>query len=82
LEPVDRENITASRPNGFVLPSLNAIEAMLTNAIKDCEALMTHTTATFEDELKKGKDADKKKAGAADEEDSDDDSSDSEDSDN
>lgn len=82
LEPVDRENITASRPNGFVLPSLNAIEAELTNAIKDCEALMTHTTATFEDELKKGKDADKKKAGATDEEDSDDDSSDSEDSDN
>jgi len=82
LEPVDRENITASRPNGFVLPSLNAIEANLTNAIKDCEALMTHTTSTFEDELKKEKDADKKNASAADEEDFDEDSSDSEESDN
>ena len=58
LEPVDRANITATRPHGFKLPGLSELEKKLPNAISDCKDLMTHTTVAFEDELKKAKDTD------------------------
>lgn len=55
LEPIDRENLVASRPNGFTLPSLADLESAVKSAIEDCKGMMVHTTVTFEDELKKGK---------------------------
>ena len=60
LEPVDRKNIVATRPEEFSLPTLVDLEAALKAAInaakdKDGNPLMTATTATFEDDLKKGK---------------------------
>ena len=55
LEPVDRDNLVALRPEGFRLPSLTDLEKALKSAINDCKELMVHTTVTFEDELKKGK---------------------------
>lgn len=62
LEPIDRDNIKASRPTGFALPSLADLEAAVKKSIEVCASLMTQTTATFEDELKKGKDTDKPEA--------------------
>jgi CRISPR-associated protein Csb1 len=55
LEPVDRENSVASRPKQFKLPSLPDLEAAVKSAIAGCKESMTHTSVTFEDELKKGK---------------------------
>ena len=55
LEPVDRENLVASRPEGFKLPSLPDLEGAVKTTIAGSKALMVHTTVTFEDELKKGK---------------------------
>jgi CRISPR-associated protein Csb1 len=55
LEPINSEKIIASRPAGFALPSLTDLESALKKSIQSCQDLMTHTTATFEDELKKGK---------------------------
>lgn len=55
LEPVDQDNLVASRPEGFKLPSLADLEAAVKSAITDCKEMMVHTTVTFEDELKKGK---------------------------
>jgi len=55
LEPINHEKIIASRPAGFALPSLTDLESALKKSIESCQDLMTHTTATFEDELKKGK---------------------------
>ena len=61
LEPVDRDNIVATRPAGFKLPSLGDLESAVKVAIAECKGLMVHTTVTFEDELKKAKDEKKKK---------------------
>ena len=58
LEPCDRDNVVASRPNGFLLPSLPDLDDAVSTAIADCQDLMAHTTVTFEDELKKGKSSD------------------------
>lgn len=55
LEPVDRSNITATRPDGFALPGLADLEADLLDAIGKCKAQMVHTTVAFNDELKKAK---------------------------
>jgi len=55
LEPVDRDNITAKRPDGFALPVLTDIEAALSGAITKCTDKMEHTTVAFDDVLKKGK---------------------------
>jgi CRISPR-associated protein Csb1 len=60
LEPIDRDNLVASRPRGFKLPSLTDLDSALKSAIPECKdkegtPLMAHTTVTFEDELKKGK---------------------------
>ena len=57
LEPVNRENVVASRPQGFTLPALRDLEAAVRAAIGQCKGMMDHTTVTFEDELKKGKEA-------------------------
>lgn len=56
LEPVSRD-ITATRPEGFVLPMLKTLENAVASALtEEVKKLMTHTTVAFEDELKKGKD--------------------------
>lgn len=55
LEPEDRDNIIATRPSGFTLPSSTDLEAALPEAINRCKAQMTHTTVAFDDELKKAK---------------------------
>jgi CRISPR-associated protein Csb1 len=55
LEPIDRDNLVASRPKGFKLPSLTELEPAVRSAVTDCMEKMAHTTVTFEDELKKGK---------------------------
>jgi CRISPR-associated protein Csb1 len=57
LEPVDRENLVASRPKDFRLPSLSDLESDVKSAILGAKANMVHTTVTFEDELKKGKES-------------------------
>jgi CRISPR-associated protein Csb1 len=61
LEPVDRDNLVATRPAGFKLPTLAELEAALKAAIAECKDLMVQTTVTFEDELTKAKDEKKKK---------------------
>lgn len=55
LEPIDLNNLVASRPKDFVLPSLPDLEASVKSAIADCKEMMVHTEVTFEDELKKAK---------------------------
>ena len=56
FEPVAGKAIAATRPDGFTLPSLADLEAALPAAIGSCKEQMTHTTITFEGELKKAKD--------------------------
>jgi len=73
LEPVDRDNLVATRPEGFELPGLTDLESAVKAAIAECKGLMVHTTVTFEDELKKAKDEKKKKETEADADDSGDD---------
>jgi len=58
LEPVNRDEIIATRPSGFMLPSLADLEAELPDAIEKCKEQMIHTTVTFDDKLKKGKSGD------------------------
>lgn len=57
LEPLDRDNIVGSRPKEFKLPPLAALEAAVTEAIRECKSSMVHTTVAFEDELRKGKES-------------------------
>jgi len=66
LEPIDRENLVATRPAGYRLPTLADLESAVRAAIADSRNLMVHTTVTFEDELKKAKDEKKSKADDAD----------------
>jgi CRISPR-associated protein Csb1 len=56
LEPVDPNVIKATRPEGFELPSLKALQDALPTSIRECQELMTHQAVTFEGALKKGKD--------------------------
>ena len=49
--------ITASKPAGFTLPSLKDITEALKETIENTKSLMTVTTVSFEDDLKKAKDA-------------------------
>lgn len=56
LEPLDRDNLAATRPEGFKLSSLTELESALESAIEACRDKMAHTIVTFEDELKKAKD--------------------------
>jgi CRISPR-associated protein Csb1 len=55
LEPVDRA-ARATRPDGFVLPSLADLEAELPAAIQSCNGRMKHETVEYGDPLRKGKD--------------------------
>ncbi|OYT71750.1 MAG: type I-U CRISPR-associated protein Cas7 [Chloracidobacterium sp. CP2_5A] len=73
LEPVDRDNLVATRPAGYKLPSLGDLESAVKAAIAECKGLMAHTTVTFEDDLKKTNNEKKK---------DDDESDDDEESDN
>lgn len=74
LEPIDRDNLNASRPEGFSLPSLSDLDGAVKAAISECKGLMEHTTVAFEDELKKGKET--TSGDGVDEDDGTDDSSD------
>ncbi len=67
LEPTNSDEIFASRPKEFVLPSLTELEEALPSAIKKCEDQMVHETFEFNDELKKAKDK-KKETDTADSE--------------
>lgn len=57
LEPIDRDNLIASRPAGFKLPSLANLQSAVKSAIEECNDLMVHTVVTFNDELKKSKES-------------------------
>ncbi|MCA9187918.1 MAG: type I-U CRISPR-associated protein Cas7 [Planctomycetales bacterium] len=63
LEPVDREQIVATRPHGFKLPTLTELESAVKTAIDKCGTRMEHTRVKFEDDLKKSKDSDKEESG-------------------
>lgn len=76
LEPIERSNIMALRPEGFRLPSLQNLDAAVKRAIEECSELMVHTTVTFEDKLKKGKDSAQSEENGSDDSDSDDNSDD------
>jgi len=65
LEPEDRYKVVALRPEGFKLPPLDEFDTDVKAAIKGCKDLMTHTTVTFEDELKKGRDESLAESGEA-----------------
>lgn len=54
LEPTTEE-ISAVRPSGFSLPSLDALETELKAAIAANQAALKQTTVAYEDELTKGK---------------------------
>lgn len=56
FDVIGRDAIVATRPAGFRLPDLAALEKALPGAIGECKELMVHTTVAFEGELKKGKD--------------------------
>jgi len=56
LEPVDGNNIEATRPKAFKLPSLDELEKALPAAIAKCKDQMSHETVAFNDELKRAKD--------------------------
>lgn len=56
LEPIGRSAVVAQRPVGFALPAIEQIEPALKVAITECAHTMVHTTTTYEDVLKKGKD--------------------------
>lgn len=62
LEPVNRDSIAATRPAGFELPSVNAIEQDLAPAIQACSAMMSVEEFAFEDDLKSAKAEEKTRA--------------------
>ena len=49
LEPVDRNVIKASRPQGFTLPDLSELEKALKKSVEECKDLMVQTTVTYDD---------------------------------
>ncbi|MBI4576321.1 MAG: type I-U CRISPR-associated protein Cas7 [Planctomycetes bacterium] len=57
LVSVERGAIPAQAPEGFVLPAAAGLEHDLRTAIDACQDEMTHTTVTFDDALKKAKNA-------------------------
>jgi len=61
LEPIERGAVTATRPNGFVLPSIDELRMELRASVEECRDLMTATTFAFEDELKSAKGEAKRK---------------------
>lgn len=63
--------VVATRPDGFILPSVSDLEGALGAAIGESKASMTVTEVRFDDELKKGKDDGKAKPDDSDEEEAD-----------
>lgn len=57
LTLVSADPLTATRPAGFILPSLPEITADLEKAITATKSEMKITTVSFEDDLKKSKDS-------------------------
>ncbi len=57
LEPITRDPVVATRPAGFSLPSLDALESELPGAIAACKDAMSCETFEFADDLKKAKDS-------------------------
>lgn len=57
LEPASSD-VTAVRPEGFALPSLDSLETELKAAIVANQAALKQTTVKYEDELTKGKSED------------------------
>lgn len=55
LEPIDRDNIVAARPDGWKLPNVGELETALTAAIRNCDGMMCNTTVTFDDPLRSAK---------------------------
>jgi len=66
LEPISPAAITATRPDGFRLPALAALEEAVGPAIHACKDAMVHEEVAFDDEMKKGKSTDDGDAGAED----------------
>ncbi len=58
---VDTSVAIRVRPEGFELPSLSVLEAAVETAIGQCQGQMEHTTVTFEDAYKHGKDEENSK---------------------
>ncbi len=56
FQPIGRDEIVATRPGGFALPSLVDIEAAMKEAIASCKGQMENKVVVFEGDLKKGKD--------------------------
>lgn len=48
--------LSATRPQGFALPSLTELEGAVQSAITECKSSMVVSEVRFDDELKKGKD--------------------------
>lgn len=57
LQVVDQE-IKATMPRGWILPTFDELEEDVTSVIEECKDQMTVTSVTFEGEIKKGKDQD------------------------
>lgn len=55
LEPIDRDNIVATRPDGWKLPNVAELERALTAAVGNCDGWMCNTTVTFDDPLRSAK---------------------------
>lgn len=64
---IDGQGAIRARPEGFELPSLNELDAAVRAAIGSCPQKMEHSTVTFEDELKRGKEEEPKRGGEAEE---------------
>jgi len=67
LEVIDAQEPKATRPTGFSLPTLSALEIDVRAAIQTCKDLMVQKVVTFEGKLERAKD--KKEDGAPDDDD-------------
>lgn len=68
LEPITRDDIVATRSDGFPLPSLVELEGtenqlgFVQEAIAECGDMMTHSITNYTEPFKKGKDGDSEEA--------------------
>ena len=65
LQVVDEE-IKATMPRGWILPTFEELEEDLNSAVQECKEQMIVTCVTFEGEIKKGRDAEEDEPGDAD----------------
>lgn len=65
LEPLGRD-IVASRPAGFALPGLAELEEALPRAIDACRERMVETTVEYNDDIRRGREAEAPEAEAGD----------------